>query len=437
MTRLKKVFGSLGMRFDRYREVTVHLGSGRAIRIRSPYFVSTAPRRGRKKRGPRGPHGAEHKGLSVLGFMGFYSGNFVSEVVKLALLCPSFEVAGMVLSERGIAADVKTIRRLCRELGLSGLELRGSVSTDGTEDLKGYTLVIGIDGGRLRERRKKRGRKKKGQKRRGFHAEWREPKLFIIYVTDAEGKTVKDFPPLQDATLGRGKAVFDVLKRYLNALGISKVTRAVFCGDGNPGIWKGAESLCGNLGTESDRIYQVLDYTHAKQNLTEITDLIPHKLKNRNNIIRMRKDLLWEGDISGLYRSICSVLKGKRKKDGLKKWENYFYKNQKRMKYRNFRDNHIPCGSGSVESAIRRVINLRLKSAGSFWKEDMAECFLFLRSQLLSGRWLIFMKNAIPERIKFFGEKGLVIPFPLPKKKNCTGSDYDCSNEGEIYLKAA
>ncbi len=57
----------------------------------------------------------------MLGFVGLCSGNLVSEVVKLAVLCPSLEVAKAVLSERGIAMDVKTIRRLCRDLGLVGL----------------------------------------------------------------------------------------------------------------------------------------------------------------------------------------------------------------------------------------------------------------------------------------------------------------------------
>ncbi len=44
-------------------------------------------------------------------------------------------------------------------------------------------------------------------------------------------------------------------------------------------------------------------------------------------------------------------------------------------------------GSGAVESAIRRVINLRMKAPGTFWKEDTAEIFLYLRSQMISGRW--------------------------------------------------
>jgi hypothetical protein len=46
-----------------------------------------------------------------------------------------------------------------------------------------------------------------------------------------------------------------------------------------------------------------------------------------------------------------------------------------------------------VESAIRRVINLRLKAPGTFWTAEMGECFLFLRSQLLSGRWEVMLNN--------------------------------------------
>ena len=68
-------------------------------------------------------------------------------------------------------------------------------------------------------------------------------------------------------------------------------------------------------------------------------------------------------------------------------------RNAARMQYERFRQAAVPCGSGCVESAIRRVINLRLKAPGTFWTQDMAECFLFLRSQLLSGRWDTFIHN--------------------------------------------
>ena len=63
------------------------------------------------------------------------------------------------------------------------------------------------------------------------------------------------------------------------------------------------------------------------------------------------------------------------------------------MQYAAFRHLQLPTGSGCVESAIRRVINLRLKSPGIFWKRQTAEVMLFLRSALLCGRWHIMLNN--------------------------------------------
>ena len=140
-------------------------------------------------------------GLEVLGFLRRWSSRLVSEVAQAALLCPSLEVAHTVLKRRGLALNVKSIRGVCRALAERGRSFRGEISLTGTEELTGHTLVIGIDGGRLRERRAKRGRKKAGQKRQGYHTEWKEPKLFTVYVLDNEGRVVKSFAPLHDATM--------------------------------------------------------------------------------------------------------------------------------------------------------------------------------------------------------------------------------------------
>jgi len=48
---------------------------------------------------------------------------------------------------------------------------------------------------------------------------------------------------------------------------------------------------------------------------------------------------------------------------------------------------HLPLGSGAVESAVRRVVNQRLKACGTFWLEDSAEGMLLLRSYLKCGRF--------------------------------------------------
>ena len=44
-------------------------------------------------------------------------------------------------------------------------------------------------------------------------------------------------------------------------------------------------------------------------------------------------------------------------------------------------------GSGAIESAIRRVINLRLKGNSISWYKQNAEGMLLLRCLVLSNRW--------------------------------------------------
>lgn len=392
LEKLKQLGGRKGMGFKEYRTVTVYFATGKTMLIPTPYFVKAKPKRGRKKRGPNGR--GSHLGLEVLGLVGRGSPHLVSEVVKMAILCPSLAVANEMLAGRGVVLDVSTMRRFCRQLAEKGMRFRGPVSLNGQESLKGYTLVIGVDGGRLRERCPKRGRKKQGQKRQGYTGEWREPKLFTIYLLDEQGQAVKSFSPLQDATMGNHEEIFALLRRYLSALPLGDVARIVFCGDGAPWLWSDVERLCQQMGLlDKCPVYQVLDYIHAQQNLQEIIDLVAMRLQKKEKIEEKWRTLLWNGDIQGLYQEISRLLTGTKQRQAIQKWQNYFQANEKRMQYQTFKAAHIPCGSGCVESAIRRIINLRLKSAGTFWKREMAECFLFLRSQLLSGRWLIFWRN--------------------------------------------
>ncbi len=48
------------------------------------------------------------------------------------------------------------------------------------------------------------------------------------------------------------------------------------------------------------------------------------------------------------------------------------------MDYHRLAEAKWPIGSGAIESAIRRVINLRLKGAGIFWHKKGAEAVLLL-----------------------------------------------------------
>ena len=170
----------------------------------------------------------------------------------------------------------------------------------------------------------------------------------------------------------------------------------IFCADGARRYWKRFSSLAKKLKIQTH--YEVIDYTHAKQNLQLVADDLPKKLgaKKLAAITEDWKNKLWQGKLSEIHHQIRQFIKSPTKrKRALNKFKNYFLNNSHRMQYSAFRNLNLPTGSGCVESAIRRVINLRLKSPGIFWKRQTAEVMLFLRSTLLCGRWHIMLENLL------------------------------------------
>ena len=400
LTALKQLAARKGMRFCGFRQTSVRIFTGRTLTISSPWFTKAPSKRKRKK----APNGSGcHLGLEVLGFIERVSANLASNVMQLAILCPSFHIAGKVLQEQGISLDVKTIQRLCRKFGQGAMQNRGEISFNSNDlDLKDKTVLICMDGGRLRQRIKKKGRRPAALKRQGYTTDWVEPKLLTIQFLDASGKLIREIPPIYDATLGNIENFFDLLELYLQQLDLATAGRVVFCADGAPCLWKRIPKLMDRLGVP--HWYEALDYTHAKQNLNQIAEMIPRSLAHhRQKVFEYWKDLLWHGEFDKLRSTIEELFRspGKRKQ-ALKKFDNYFAGNQDRMNYSIFKEHNLPTGSGAVESAIRRVINLRLKGAGIFWTEEMAEVMLFLRSQFLCGRWNIVLGNLVNSPRKMF-----------------------------------
>lgn len=397
LATIKPLAAKSALRFKGFKPTSIRLISGQAISIDSPYFVKAPPqvRRGRKGK-RRKPKNGCHPGLAYLGLIDRASGILVSQSVQAALLCPSFEVARKSLSSFGIDMNIKTIQRLCQAVGEKAIEERHRIALSEADGVEGRTLLVCIDGGRLRERRAKRGRRPKEQKRQGYHTDWREPTQFVIEWLDAEGEKCRQTLPFYDATLKDIDAAFEILEAHLRQIGAPKADLVIFCADGDRKYWKRFPSLAKRLGLNAH--YEIIDYTHAKQNLALVADNLPKKLGDKKlaEILKGWKDLLWQGDLIEIVRQIRHFIKSKAKRDkALKKFRGYFLRNYRRMQYAAFRELNLPTGSGCVESAIRRVINLRLKAPGTFWKRETAEVMLFLRSTLLCGRWDIMLKNLL------------------------------------------
>jgi hypothetical protein len=391
LAQLKVTAAKKALRFNGYRDISVRIITGNRVVLRSPYFIKACPRKRRKRRkGNRGGHLA----LQWLGFLDRISLQLASVACQAALLCPSFEIAGQTLRHHGIELGVKTIQRIIQRIGCQAMNHRSAITLNGTDRSDGRVVLVCIDGGRLRERKTKRGRRAAGLKRQGYHTDWREPTQIVIQFFKADGSKCDEFLPIYDATMGDIDQVFTLIEKYLRQLDVTKAENVVFCADGARRYWTRIDPLAKKLGIAVH--FEVIDYTHAKQNLAPIIEKLPKSMASRQieKIRQQWHDLLWKGDLHEIRGQIMQLITSHTKrKQALTKFKNYFLDNYHRMQYAGFRYFNVTTGSGCVESAIRRVINLRLKSPGIFWKRETAEAMLFLRSTLLCGRWDRMLTN--------------------------------------------
>jgi hypothetical protein len=388
---LKNLASKKGYRFKGMRNIQVYCPGGQRVVIRSPYFLkANSKKKGRKKKGPNGR--GTHLGLEILGFVQKVAPNIAMTAVATSVISPSFEIASQLLEKQGLPFSAKQLSRLTEYLGEKFFEKRVLSALEEGETLKGKRVLISVDGGRSRQRKKKRGRKNKGLKRHGYHSNWIEPKLFVISVLEKEGAVEKKIQPFVDGSIEIDDFA-QLLEEYLQQLDIQQAKEVLVSGDGAPWIWLRIPQLLINLGVESQNIHEILDYTHAKQNLNALYQMLSKKAQTKISFSQW-KNWLWEGNIEAIGENLLNSGKSKATK-AYKKFLSYFEKNQKRMKYEDFRSLKCPTGSGVIESAIRRVINLRIKSCGSFWRKDKMVLMIYLRAQFLYGRWDCLQRNLL------------------------------------------
>lgn len=168
--------------------------------------------------------------------------------------------------------------------------------------------------------------------------------------------------------------------------------------DGAPWIWNRVSPMLIRLGVGKEKIVELVDYYHAAQYVHKIVQGLPKKLAGQSaKILKEFKEWLWQGNIRPIVDK-CEKMFARPCKE-IKQYIGYLSKNENRMQYANFRADKLMCGSGIIESGIRRVINLRFKNSSAFWKQENVECMYFLRGILLSYRWKIMMNNFVAASI--------------------------------------
>ncbi len=393
LTLLRQWGAQCACRLVEHREITVCLKSGTRWKVLSPVFLRKKARGkwGRPRKRQKGV--LRHLGLEILSIIKQASPALIETCASMAVLCPSFEVAANALRGLGITMNEHLLQNITLRFARLAKSVRVECHSDSAWQKDGIRVLVCVDGGRIRERRTKSGRRKKGQKRQGYTTEWFEPRLLTINQFDKDGKKLKAVTPILDGSCGSLEDFFELLKQHLLSINLDNASEIVFCADGGNGIWPRTEKLIKELDLTNAK--QILDYTHAKQNMNTVKKIITDALKSspeeRKILDKKIRKLLWNGDISGIENLVQIELAGKRKapKAAMKKLHDYFG-NHTRFQYQKFYDSGLPTGSGTVESAIRRVINLRVKGTGLFWGREHAENIIFLRSLVLTGK----LKNA-------------------------------------------
>ncbi len=254
-------------------------------------------------------------------------------------------------------------------------------------------MVVSLDGGRVRVRRKKRGPKtKKGRNR--FHTDWKEPKLLILYVVGDDGRPSQTWAPIIDGTLRGPEAVFALLLSYARQIGLNAADKVLFIADGAPWIWQRIPRLIAALGLSPTQVLGLIDFYHAAKQLSDAVKLRRWSATQRTRWLNRTRGLLKRARVDEVITALRELCRG-RTAGKIRTHLNYFLKNRHRFAYTTMVGLGLPRGSSAVESAIRRVINLRIKGASIYWLPESVDAILLLRSFYKSGRWNCLQRMAM------------------------------------------
>jgi hypothetical protein len=394
------------------RKLAVRLLGGVMMWVTSLYCE---PKRGLFRRADDHAVGL-HIEMAQFGFGKKVSPGLETCIARQSALCPSFQLALAELKRDGLEIDLKTVRRVAHQCGEELLKLRTSQLMQwragklvSTKELTGMQVTVQIDGGRTKirsdlrkstpesEQRSESGLvisdapgRSKARAKQSFDAEWREPKLMTIFIHDDKGRMVKKSAATIDGTFAGPDAMAELVAMHLHRLGAATAKSVTFVSDGAIWIWDRIDAIVRFAGIpKSVQVHQVLDNCHAAHHVSLALATLGIAEEDRMPMYRDLRTRLRNGEWGYVVEQLQELADANPEIDKLQTEVNYLRRHGEsgRLNYPDFRSLGLPLGSGAIESSIRRVINLRLKGNGIFWREENAESMLQLRALVITGRW--------------------------------------------------
>jgi hypothetical protein len=388
------------------RTTSVLLLGGTHLILETPYLREDRRGRRGRRRGKRGARGTGcYPVLECLGIADRVSPASRAEIALHMVQAASYLEAAHMLSRRGLTCDVSSLVRITTATAEASTRLRDAaletalrlpVPSDGP--LAGKRVRVSLDGGRVRTRRTRCGRKT-AKGRHGFAAPWREPRVLVIDILDEHGQPDHLRLPLYDVLIGDAEAIWALVIGYLRLLGAAYADVVEFIADGAEWIWKRVERLRTLAEIPATKVVEVLDFYHASQYLAETLATCRTMPKAQRQALykRLRHALRHQPDGVEVVQEALRTLATTHRSKAIPRALGYVETHAHRMRYVTLEARKLSIGSGQVESAVRRVINLRFKAPGSFWREMTVSGLMHLRAAFKTGRWDEIMFGVITD----------------------------------------
>jgi len=220
----------------------------------------------------------------------------------------------------------------------------------------------------------------------GHPARHRDAKLGCVFTQttwDQEGYAIRD--PDSTSYVGSIETAEEFGKRiYLEAWkrGWSRAQKKVVLGDGAEWIWNIAD-------LQFPGAIQIVDLYHARQHLWDLArKLHPNQEPELRRWMMIYQAMLDKGDIENLVPTLRLIDSSNAElADFIRTTADYFETHAQRMRYPEFRSQHLFVGSGVIEAGCKTVIGSRCKQSGMFWTVRRANAILALRCCHINGRF--------------------------------------------------